>query len=159
METTKKMTNSELAARLTEICSFTNEQELDDLRPQFVKLGDVFKYAAWCEYNFERNLRENYKRKTTFTSDFSIAEWCVPFEGKKALTDTLKNAIQGWKSNYEYMAELVIALNLKSWEHNARGNNKYSALYAELYHFALGLYFDLFEGNDKATQYYFDYVD
>ena len=154
------MTKKELSARLAAVCDRIQNAELDDLRPQLAKFnGGAFHYAAWCEKNFERNLREDYKRKTTFTADFSLAEWCVYLDGKKALSNTLKNAVQGWKDDYEYMAELVIALNMKSWEHAARENNKFGELYADLYLFARDLYFDLFEGDDKATQYYFDYVD
>lgn len=119
----------------------------------------VFVYARWCEANMEANLREDYERKTTFTSDFSIAEWCYGREGIKAILDTFKRAATSWKDNIEYMAELVMAINLKSWEHHARGNNEWSAMYADLYYEVKDLYFDWFEGNDEAMKYYMDYVD
>lgn len=123
---------------------------------------DVFNYGTWCEKNFEANLREDYKRKTTFTSDFSIAEWCECVE-HGAVLDTFKRAITEWKDNIEYFAELLLALNMKSWEHHARKHKVWSALYAELFYLAKDLYFEWFDTSnskhDKAMEYYYDYVD
>lgn len=147
----------------------TSENKLDDLRPQFknfAKYGfqGVFVYANWCERNFEANLREDYERKTTFTSDFSIAEWCYyTKDGLTAIKDTLKNALTCWKDNVEYFAELIIAINMKAWEHAARGNHAWGNLYSELYYFVREMYFDWYDDkhkdHGKAMDYYFDYVD
>lgn len=118
-------------------------------------------YGAWEEKNFELNLREDYERKTTFTNDFSIAEWFVVSEGVDAIADTLASALL-WKDNIEYFAELLIVLNLKSWEHAARNNRNYSKMYADLYYLVKNLYFDWFNGkpnNNEAVRYYFGYVD
>lgn len=125
--------------------------------------GGIFHYAAWCEKNFEANLREDYKRKTTFTSDLSIAEWCVGVEGTKAILDTIKRSVTSFRNDIDYFAELIIAVNMKSWEHHACNNYAWSKFYAELYHLVLGLYFDWFDESnkkhDEAMDYYFDYVD
>lgn len=118
----------------------------------------IFAYSGWCEKNFEDNLREDYKRKTTFANDLSIAEWFEQTENG-AVLGTARRCLNEWHTNIEYFAELIIALNLKCWEHHSRGNMGWSALYADLYYLAKGLYFDWFEGNQKAMDYYYDYVD
>ena len=70
-----------------------------------------------------------YKPKTSFYRDFSIAE---PF-GEKGIRDTYKRAFKGWKTNYEYLTELVMVLNWKTWEHHDNGNRELSLLYYELW--------------------------
>lgn len=55
-----------------------------------------------------------YKPKTTFYTDFSLAE---PF-GISAVIDTFNRAFKEWKNNVEYFTELVMVLNWKVWEHH-----------------------------------------
>lgn len=163
------MTKKDFNAKVSEMCAFVKQHEYDNMSEQLKIFAQkygmqaVFAYARWCEMNFEANLREDYKRKTTYTSDFSIAEWCVPVDGISAIASTLRNALTNWRDNIEFFAEIIIVLNLKSWEHAARGNYKYSKMYSELYLDAKCLYFDWFdEGNkqhDKAMEYYYDYID
>jgi hypothetical protein len=109
------------------------------------------------------NLREDYERKTTYTSDFSIAEWCVPVEGMSAIASTLRIALTNWIDIVEWFAEIIIVLNLKAHEHAARGNWEYSEMYSELYIDAKCLYFDWFDKDNKqhgkAMDYYYQYVD
>lgn len=163
------MTKKDFNQRVSEMCAYVKTHKCDDMREQlkpFVEkygLQAIFAYAHWCEYNFEANLREDYERKTTYTSDFSIAEWCVPIEGMSAIASTLRNALTNWRDDIEFFAEIVIVLNMKAWEHAERGNNQYGKMYSDLYLEAKCLYFDWFDKNnnqhDKAMQYYFDYVD
>jgi len=151
------------------MCAYVKQCEYDNIREQLKPFAEkyglqgVFAYAHWCEINFERNLREDYKRKTTFTSDFSIAEWCVPIDGMEAIASTLRNALTNWRDDVEFFAELIIVLNLKSWESHARGNALYSQMYADLYYHVKHLYFDWYDEDnkqhDKAMTHYFDYVD
>ena len=163
------MTKKDFNQKVREMCAYINTHKCDDMREQlkpFVQkycLQAVFAYAYWCEYNFERNLREDYKRKTTYTADFSIAEWCVPVEGMSAIADTLRNALTNWRDDIKFFAEIVIVLNLKAHEHAARGNWEYSEMYSELYIDAKCLYFDWFDKDNKqhgeAMDYYYNYVD
>lgn len=53
-----------------------------------------------------------YKPKTTFWQDFSIAERF----GVGAVKDTFRRAFAEWKSNTEYLTELVMVLNHKIWQ-------------------------------------------
>lgn len=163
------MKKQEFNTKVSEMCKFINEAQVDNISQQLrpfaekYKTQGVFAYARWCEMNFEANLREDYERKTTYTNDFSIAEWCVPIEGMRAIASTFRNALTNWRDSLEFFAEIIIVLNLKSWEHHARGNANYSRLYSELYYAAKDLYFDWFDkehkDHDKAMQYYFDYID
>lgn len=67
--------------------------------------------------------------KTTFYNDFSIADRF----GVNAVKDTYKRAFKEWKSNYEYLTELVIVLNWKIWEWYEKGNTELADLYQTLW--------------------------
>jgi hypothetical protein len=54
----------------------------------------------------------DYEFKTTFWSDFSIADAF----GNNAIKDTYKRAFEEWKENVEYLTELVMVLNWKIWQ-------------------------------------------
>jgi hypothetical protein len=159
------MTKEEFNDKVSEMCAYVKQHECDNIRDELVRrnIRDPFTYGAWCEKNFEANLREDYERKTTYTSDFSIAEWCVPVEGIQAIASTLRNALTNWRDNIEFFAEIIIVLNMKAWEHSARGNHQYAEMYSELYLDAKCLYFDWFASDnkqhDKAMDYYYQYVD
>lgn len=69
-------------------------------------------------FNFEASLRpflemSGYEPKTTFWSDFCIAE---PF-GTSAIKDTFERAFEEWKTNIVYLTELVMVLNWKCWQY------------------------------------------
>ena len=70
-----------------------------------------------------------YEGKTTFWSDFTIAERF----GEDAVRDTYKRAFSEWKDNVEYVTELVLVLNWKLWEHYKANNISISKLYDELW--------------------------
>ena len=69
-----------------------------------------------------------YKPKTTFWQDFEIAEAF----GADAIRDTYKRAFENWKTNVEYLTELVMVLNWKLWQHYEEGNG-YAKIYDELW--------------------------
>ena len=69
-----------------------------------------------------------YKPITTFYEDFSIADWF----GVDAIRDTFNRAFKHWKEDYQFLTELVMALNWKIWEHYEH-NEKYAKLYNELW--------------------------
>jgi hypothetical protein len=70
----------------------------------------------------------NYELKTTFYSDFSIADRF----GIRAVKDTYKRAFNEWKHNYVYLTELVMVLNWKIWEHYEK-NTELAKLYNNLW--------------------------
>ncbi len=57
-------------------------------------------------------IQTDYKQKTTFWIDFSIADKF----GIDAIKDTYKRAFEEWKCNHVYLTELVIVLNHKIWQ-------------------------------------------
>ena len=94
-----------------------------------------------------------YKPKTTFYTDFSIADKF----GVDAIKDTYKRAFTYWKDNTVYVTELVMVLNWKAWEHSAKNNKKYTTLYTDLYYIAHKWCIDNLKGKD--IQYYFETID
>ena len=70
-----------------------------------------------------------YELKTTFLSDFSIADKF----GENAIRDTFNRAFNEWKENYIYLTELVMVLNWKWWAHFEDGNESIAKVYDELF--------------------------
>lgn len=88
-------------------------------------------------------LPNGYISKTTFMMDFDIADRF----GKAAVLDTYKRAFAEWKSNVEYLTELVIVLNLKIWEHYEK-NEPLARLYNSLWDEAQTYAYDNLTGDD-----------
>lgn len=84
-----------------------------------------------------------YKPITTFYEDFSIADRF----GISAIKDTFKRAFENWKDNYEYLTELVMALNWKIWEHY-ESNEKVARVYSDLWEKADGYAMDNLKGEE-----------
>jgi len=95
----------------------------------------------------------NGEFKTTFMMDFTIADHF----GKNAIKDTFKRAFDEWKDNYEYLTELVIALNWKIWEHYENGNEAYATLYNDLWEKADEYACDNLKGEE--AEYFFEMTD
>ena len=91
--------------------------------------------------------------KTTFWSDFTIADAF----GIDAIEDTFKRAFKEWKTDVEYITELSIVMNLKTWYHYERNNDVYSKLYADLYYKVDGWCKNHLKGKD--FEYYFNMTD
>lgn len=90
---------------------------------------------------------------TTFKIDFSIADHF----GVEAIKDTFDRAFKEWGENVQYIAELAIVLNHKCWDYYFKSNEKYSRLYADLYHQINDYAYEHFEGDD--IQFYFSVTD
>ena len=159
------MKKSDFNARVKEMCDFIKGHEYDNMRDELIQrnIRNPFVYGMWCEKNFESNLRSDYKRKTTYTSDFSLAEWCVPVDGMNAIASTLRNALTYWRDDVEFFTEILLVVNMKSWEHAARHNNNYGRMYSDLYYMVRDLYFDWFDESHpkhaEAIESYYNYVD
>lgn len=59
-----------------------------------------------------------YEIKTTLGNDFDIAD----AYGESAIKDTYARVISSWGDNVMYLAELVLILNWKIWQHYENGN-------------------------------------
>lgn len=71
-----------------------------------------------------------YKPLTTFYMDFSIADKY----GLNAVRETYTRAFKEWKTNFQYLTELVMVLNWKCWEHYSSKTIELSELYGNLYY-------------------------
>lgn len=100
---------------------------------------------------FEMNV---YEPKTTFWSDFSIAE-CY---GENGIKDTYNRAKNEWKDNIEYITELAMVLNHKSWQYNEKNQALFS-LYVELWTEIDNFIFEHFKDNEEALNYYMRVTD
>ena len=90
-----------------------------------------------------------YEPKTTFWSDFSIADMF----GVEGVKDTYNRAKDEWQDNIEYMTEFAMVLNHKSWQHNEKTQvlcGLYSDLWIEIDNFI----YEHFKDNEEALSYY-----
>ena len=97
------------------------------------KCGNVFNYASAIEKAFEGYfpaIGSPYQRKTTFASDFAIAE-CY---GDNSIKDTYRRASKQWMADKDYATELALVLNWYSWFWYDNGEQELSALYADLFY-------------------------
>lgn len=95
------MTKKEFRQAVNDGLKNIGSRNLETMAADKMACRNVFNYSTWCEINFEKNLREDYTRKTTFTSDLSIAEWYESQE-KGAVLDTLRRCLLEWHDNIEY---------------------------------------------------------
>lgn len=107
------------------------------VRPNVASLvrecGGIFQYAMAIERTFERYFQQigsDYQRKTTFASDFAIAE-CY---GDDSVLDTYRRASKEWMTDRDYATELALVLNWYSWFWYDNGEPGLSALYADLFY-------------------------
>lgn len=82
--------------------------------------------------------------KTTFWQDFSIADAF----GESAIRDTFDRAFGEWRTNTEYVTELVLVLNWKIWEHWEKGDEATAKVYDELWKLADGWCMENLKGDD-----------
>ena len=94
-----------------------------------------------------------YKFKTTFWSDFTIADAF----GVAAIKDTFKRMFNEWRDDVEYLAELAIVTNWKCWKHYEAGNEEVSRLYNDLYYEVRDWAYDNLKGDD--LEYYWRMTD
>lgn len=117
---------------------------------------NVFEYAAKNEAMFEANLANvGKKRMTTFYSDLSIAE----FYGIKSINETFNNVMKNWIGSVEYIAEFILCLNWKSWQHYDSGNYSLSECYSKLFEKARDKVYRHYAKNKEASSYLYDYLD
>ena len=93
-----------------------------------------------------------YKPITTFYEDFSIADMFGP----AAIKDTYNRAFKEWKSDYQYLTELVMVLNWKIWEYYEI-DDEYAHLYNDLWAEADGYAVDNLKGAELT--YFYDITD
>lgn len=93
-----------------------------------------------------------YEPKTTFWSDFTIADKY----GVDGIEDTFNRAFKEWKNDYIYLTELVMVLNHKIWQWYERDED-----IAQVYH-NLWVQADEYACNNlkgEEAQYFYNTLD
>lgn len=90
-----------------------------------------------------------YEFKTTFWSDFSIADAF----GLSAVQDTFDRAFKEWKHDHIYLTELVMVLNWKIREHYKKKHDELAKLYNKLWRQADGYACENLKG-EELTYFY-----
>lgn len=112
-------------------------------------VGEQFK-------SYFTNIGSSYVPFTTYASDFILAE----IDGSAGVIETAKNAWNNWKTEYKWATEIIMAINFLTWYHyDTDVNIPLSSLYSELYYKYKDLYYEQFEGNEEATEYFFEMTD
>ena len=102
------------------------------------------------------NIGSSYVPFTTYASDFILAE----IEGSAGVIKTAKDAWNNWKTDYKWATEIIMTINFLAWFHyDVDVNLSLSELYSELYYKYMDLYYEQFEGNSEATEYFFEMTD
>lgn len=117
-------------------------------------MGNVLLDAMRSEAAWEAAVRDmGYTRKTTFWSDFTIADAF----GNDAIRDTYERS-KDWLGNLEYGTELVLVLNHKCWAWYEKDKVR-GELYSDLYYKAYDLLREKHKGNKEAMSYIFNTLD
>ena len=97
-------------------------------------------------------LENGYEIRTTFWSDFTIAEKF----GISAIRETFNNAFRNWKTNTEYVTELACVMSWKSCAWYEK-NDEYCVQYSDYYHEVDSWCMDNLKGKD--LEYYLKWTD
>ena len=130
---------------------------------------NIFAYMNQEEVYFRNYFAQvgDYQVKYTFFGDLSIAE----VYGKASVKDTYKNVMQSWIGGIEAITEFCMALNIKSWEWDARAqqeglaedmkNNavELSELYADLFYKCRDKIYEHYKDNSDALDYFYRTTD
>ena len=73
--------------------------------------------------------------------------------GTEGVKDTYNRAKEDWQYSIEYMTELAMVLNHKSWQHNGK-NQTLCSLYSDLWCNIEDFIYEHFKDNEEAISYY-----
>ena len=120
----------------------------------------MFSYSAGMEQWVNDQLPQG-PLKYTFAGDFAIADWL----GRDSVEDTYERVKEAWLSNYEAFTEVVVALNMLAWAHNALksqgydGRDEFIKLYSDLYYRATNDFHEKYRDNEEAEDHFFAMTD
>ncbi len=121
---------------------------------------NVFTYSAGMQQWVNNNLPA--KPEYTFAGDFAIADW---MEGKTGVLETYNRVKKEWLNNYKAFTDAAVAINMLAWAHynlkkqGYEGRDIFIELYSNLYHQAVQDFYEQYEGDEKATSYFFQMTD
>jgi hypothetical protein len=124
---------------------------------------DVFHYAYSAEAWVKNYFKEvGFECDHTFVSDLCIADW---YGEESGVIDTYNKFIKDWGSDYKVFTEIVMCVNLLSWfneqltRQEFEGREKWTDFYTDLYYKARDSFYDRFNDNDEACDWYFKCTD
>lgn len=133
---------------------------------------NVLLFAAKAQAAFEayEKHEHNYEVKTTFASDFAIADFFALHQRDlSAIKDTFNRAFNEWKGNKEYFTEMTIVMNLLCWQYYEYSNDqdteqeqrefftKMSELYSDYYYKCRDYVYDNWSKEDIT--YFYNITD
>lgn len=128
---------------------------MDDIQKCKANGLNPLQYGIANERMFEANMEETgKKRKTTFYSDLSIAEYF----SIDAVKDTYNQVIKSWGGNIEYISEFCLCLNWKIWQHYKK-NEPLAKVYNELWDKCQEYIYEKFADDKDALSYYYELTD
>lgn len=118
-------------------------------------MNKFMNYIAGVNEWFRNAVKQNGKRDaiSTFYGDFTIADKF----GVNAIKSTYRDCFGGFKEDVTYMAELVVALNWKIWEHYDKGNQEFARVYDDLWRKADDYCCNHFKGEELRE--YYEFID
>lgn len=103
-----------------------------------------------------RTMPNEQEYQTTFHLDFDIADHF----GLEGVIDTFNRAFNEWKHNIEYISELCVVMNIRSWFGFEKGNKQLAKLYEDYYYKVRDfVYDDNSPFNEKEQSYFFQMTD
>ena len=120
-------------------------------------ISKIFEYASANEAAFESYWNGlGHERKTTFFSDLSIAEWF----GVGSIRETYTRVIDAWMDNLVFITEFIVCLGLKAsqWA-GENGGAELQDVYSNLFAEATDAFYNHYEGNEGACDYFFHMTD
>lgn len=116
---------------------------------------------SYTAQEIEQELQEtfkdgNYNNRTTFGSDFAIANRF----GIEAVRDTFRRAFGEWKNDIVYITELTLVMNAYCWHFYEEDNKEYCEQYREYYYQCRDyVYADENPFNEAEQGYFFRCTD
>lgn len=122
---------------------------------------NVFTYSAGIEKWINDSL-PGEPLQYTFAGDFAIADWTG---GKNGVMDTYNRVKAEWLNNYKAFTEAAVAINMLAWAHyNLKkqgydGRDPFIELYSDLYHQAVRDFYEKYENDSEAREYFYRMTD
>ena len=105
------------------------------------------------------NILNDFKLEKKFCEEFCKAEWMYTFNKDFNHVENAFNSCIEKCDDYKTLGELVIVVNLKSWEHASRKNNEWGRMYAEMYYYTKDVFFDKYGKDDDAVAFWYNFID
>lgn len=130
-------------------------------------IKEFFSNAITYAQGIEKWVRDyfdsvGYECEYTFVSDLAMAEWVGGVEGVNKTYNKLKNE---WGGYYKAFTELVMSINLLSWANEQlerqgfTDRGEWIEFYSKLYYKSRNEFYEKYEGNEEATDYFFNTTD